>query len=117
MTDLNPLRKGKGKELIHPILRESIIMASKTPDMQLLGDTLTRQYRLACELYNTYPTGRFTHQFSQGTLTITLSTVDHDHLEALCHALQNRVTPLILKMEIPRSKEGEFYYYRLRDHL
>ncbi|XP_064095343.1 uncharacterized protein LOC135207485 [Macrobrachium nipponense] len=80
-------------------------MARKTADMQLLGDTLTRQYRLACELYNTFPVGRTTHQLSQGNLLTDLSTVDHDHMEALCHLLQNKVTPQTLKFSIPTSEE------------
>ena len=82
-------------------------MAKKSPELQHLGETLTRQYRLACELYNTFPVGRLTHQLSQGNLCVDLSAIDHDHMEALCHLLQSKTTPIMLKFSIPTSKEGE----------
>lgn len=81
-------------------------MSPKAPNIQLLGETLTRHYRLSCELYNTYPIGRFTHQLSQGNLEINISDIDLDHLEALCHTLQNKVTPLQVFIYIPPGKEG-----------
>ncbi|XP_027224853.2 centrosomal protein of 78 kDa [Penaeus vannamei] len=80
-------------------------MSPKAPNIQLLGETLTRHYRLSCELYNTYPIGRFTHQLSQGNLEINVSDIDLDHLEALCHTLQNKVTPLQVFIYIPPGKE------------
>ncbi|XP_068219500.1 centrosomal protein of 78 kDa-like isoform X2 [Palaemon carinicauda] len=92
-------------ERFHGFSGSHSFMARKNADLQLLGDTLTRQYRLSCELYNTFPIGRITHQLSQGNLFVDLSTVDHDHLEALCHLLQNKVTPQMLKFNIPSSVE------------
>ncbi|XP_045603784.2 uncharacterized protein [Procambarus clarkii] len=80
-------------------------MSPKSPNHQLLGETLTRYYRLACELYNTYPIGRFTHQLSRGSLDLSLSEVDLDHLEALCHIVQNKITPLDIHIYIPALKE------------
>ncbi|XP_063615900.1 uncharacterized protein LOC134789117 [Penaeus indicus] len=80
-------------------------MSPKAPNIQLLGETLTRHYRLSCELYNTYPIGRFTHQLSQGNLEINISDTDADHIEALCHTLQNKVTPLQIFIYIPPGKE------------
>lgn len=82
-------------------------MASKSLNLQLLGETLTRHYRLACELYNTYPVGRFTQQFSQGNLDLSLSEVDLEHLEALCHTIQNKITPLSIQVYISAVKEGK----------
>lgn len=81
-------------------------MSPKAPNIQLLGETLTRHYRLSCELYNTYPISRFTHQFSQGNLELNISDLDLDQLEALCHTLQNKVTPLQIFIYIPPGKEG-----------
>ncbi|XP_042220209.1 uncharacterized protein LOC121865002 isoform X2 [Homarus americanus] len=84
----------------------SVRMSPKSPNLQLLGETLTRHYRLACELFNTYPVGRFTHQFSQGSLDLNLSEIDLEQLEALCHTLQNKIAPLNIHIYIPDGKEA-----------
>lgn len=73
---------------------------------ELLGETLTRQYRLSCELFSTYPLAHFTHQLSQGSLDLHLDKVDLDHLEALCHTLKNKVSPLSLRVIVPTGKKG-----------
>ncbi|KAK8376809.1 hypothetical protein O3P69_010022 [Scylla paramamosain] len=72
---------------------------------ELLGETLTRHYRLSCELFGTYPLPHFTHQLSQGSLDLHLDTVDLDHLEALCHTLKNKVSPSSLRVIVPTAKE------------
>ncbi|XP_071513525.1 LOW QUALITY PROTEIN: uncharacterized protein [Panulirus ornatus] len=79
--------------------------AQKSLNMQLLGETLTRHYRLACELYDTYPAGRFTNQLSQGNLDLSLSEVDLGHLEALCHVIQHKISPLCIHINISTEKE------------
>ncbi|XP_069939837.1 uncharacterized protein [Cherax quadricarinatus] len=80
-------------------------MSSRSPNLQLLGETLTRYYRLACELYNTYPIGRFTNQLSKGNLELNLAEVDIDHLEALCHMFQNKLSPLYIHIYVSALKE------------
>ena len=73
---------------------------------ELVGETLTRQYRLSCELFSTYPQAHFTHQLSQGSLDLHLDKVDLDHLEALCHTLKNKVSPSSLRVIVPPDKKG-----------
>ncbi|KAG0726389.1 Centrosomal protein [Chionoecetes opilio] len=65
---------------------------------ECVGESLTRHYRLSCELFDTYPLPCFTHQLSQNRLCLTLHTIDRDHLEALCHTLKNKVSPSALTL-------------------
>ncbi|MPC60765.1 hypothetical protein E2C01_054821 [Portunus trituberculatus] len=89
---------------------------------ELLGETLTRHYRLSCELLGSYPVPHFTHQLSRGSLDLHLDTVDLDHLEVLCHTLKNKVSPSSLRISVPKANEGVLsvcvcQYIRLRDSI
>ncbi|XP_045124242.1 centrosomal protein of 78 kDa-like isoform X4 [Portunus trituberculatus] len=80
-------------------------MARMTEKPELLGETLTRHYRLSCELLGSYPVPHFTHQLSRGSLDLHLDTVDLDHLEVLCHTLKNKVSPSSLRISVPKANE------------
>ncbi|KAK3854286.1 hypothetical protein Pcinc_039227 [Petrolisthes cinctipes] len=80
-------------------------MPSKNLNLPLLGETLTRNYRLSCELYDTYPKGRFTHQLSHATLSLDLADLDGSHLEALCHTICNKLSPISIQVSISPAKD------------
>lgn len=82
-------------------------MGLKAPESQELGETLTRHYRLSCELCNTYPVGRYTHQFSQANLHINLSEVEPEQLEAICHTLNSKLTPIGIIFFVPNKRNVE----------
>lgn len=81
-------------------------MPSKNLNLPLLGETLTRHYRLSCELYDTYPKGRFTYQLSHATLSLDLAEIDGSHLEALCHTICNKLSPVSIQVSISPAKDG-----------
>ncbi|CAL4082038.1 unnamed protein product, partial [Meganyctiphanes norvegica] len=93
-------------------------MSPKAPEPQELGETLTRHYRLACELCNTYPVGRYTHQFSQGNLHVNVAEIEPEQLEAICYTLNNKVTPVGINFYIPNKRNVEIrIIHRLIDGL
>lgn len=83
-------------------------MSKKAPNTQLLGETLTLYYRLGCELHNTYPNGRYTHQLSQGMLALNISEMDFECWEAINHTLKNKITPVTIRVFMAAKRAGMF---------
>ncbi|XP_076055810.1 uncharacterized protein LOC143033964 isoform X2 [Oratosquilla oratoria] len=73
---------------------------SRVVDTTALGEVLTNQYRLSCELCNTYPVWRVTHQLSRGLLDIDIMALSTQDWVSLCSAITNRCTPSKISIQV-----------------